>query len=316
MAAAVLPVDGPGNRLFAGKFQLGGVKGEQGAPLLHRPGAEQRLEARSDLPDAHGLAHQNHLKQAVVQLHPVGGQISHSGYRVGVAHHAVEEVVLQHLPVVLHLHVVGSDGRDGGNPRHDIGQMAESLFQILRGIIGHLGKGPEGGHIDKGLLVQGADVPAQGLLVPRRQLRRLLIAPGDAQGGAAVVGGAGGDIAQQGRTAQFQQAGRRLAEGPVPAAAHHPVIVGPQLPGHPGGVLLVLGGVDGGEPPGFGKLIHHAGQMGGRRSFPGRRVIDKQHALHIVILPVSSCPAVPVRPTHNFIAPYYTALPGKCKVIV
>ena len=69
------------------------------------------------------------------------------------------------------------------------------------------------------------------------------------------------------------QAGRRLAEGAVPAAAHHPVVVGPQLPGHPGGVLLSLGWVDGGEPPRLGKLVHYAGQMGRRRPLPGGGVI-------------------------------------------
>ena len=135
------------------------MEGEQRAALLHCTGAEQSLKPGPDVEDVHGFAHQNDLEQAVVQVHPVGGQILDPTHGVGVAHHTIEKVILNGLAVVFQLQMVGGDGGQGRDPSHDIGQVSKGVFQLLGGIVCHLGKGPEGGHIDKGAVVEGPNVP-------------------------------------------------------------------------------------------------------------------------------------------------------------
>ena len=81
---------------------------------------------------------------------------------IGVADHAEIEVVLQGVPVVFDLHVVRGDGGEGGDARHHIGQVAEGVLQVLGRLVGHLGKGPEGGHIDEGAAIELADVAGPG----------------------------------------------------------------------------------------------------------------------------------------------------------
>ena len=176
--------------------------------------------------------------------------------------------------------MVRRDGGQGRDPRHDIGQVAEGVFQLLWGIIGHLRKGSEGGHIDKGAVVEGTDVPLQRRGVPGGQLRGRLIALWDAEGGGAVVGGAGGDIAQQRRLRKSQQPGGRLAQRAVSAAADHPVKLRGQLPGDPGSVPGALGGIDGDQPARFGKGVHDGGHISGDSPLAGGRIVYKKQPFH------------------------------------
>ena len=112
-----------------------------------------------------GLAHQGHLKQAVVQGHRLGGGALEAPHRDGVGHHAVAEAVGHDPAVVLHRHGVGLDGAQPGGPLQYIGQVAQHALDLLGGGVGHVGKGPEGGNVDEILPVEepmstGRGVPA------------------------------------------------------------------------------------------------------------------------------------------------------------
>ena len=96
-----------------------------------------------------GLADQNDLKLSVVQLHPLGVGPLEASHRHGVAHHPEEEIPLLGAPIVLHPQAVGLKGGQPGRPLQQIRQVAEDILKWLGRIVGHVGKGAEGGHIDK-----------------------------------------------------------------------------------------------------------------------------------------------------------------------
>ena len=158
--------------------------------------------------------------------------------------------------------------------------MAEGVFQVLGGLVGHLGKGPESGHIDEGAAVELSDVAGTGDPLPGGDGGGLAGDAGQPQIGGAVVGGAEGDIAQNGGLLQLHQTGHRLAEGAVSSGAHHPVEPGAQLPSGPGGIPFPLGGIGGDQPVGLCKLIQHGGQLVGQLPLAGGGVIDEQKGFH------------------------------------
>ena len=206
-----------------GQF-LGGEGGENGLPVLGGLGG----------------ADEQGLKLAIVQAHQVPGQVDHAADGHGVGHHAVDELPF-HLQALVggDLHLVAGEVHQPPRPLQHIGQVAQQVFGGLGGGVGHVGEQPEGGDVEKLPSAQVPHVDGPGHTAAGH--------PGQLLGGAGqvdipgkVIGGARRDIAQNRSLllGQGEQPAHRLVEGAVPAAAHHPVIVG-------GGVCHHLGGVSG-----------------------------------------------------------------------
>ena len=123
---------------------------------------------------------------------------------------------------MLHPDGIGAQRGEPLGALQQIGQLAQRVFTALWRGVGHIGKGAEGCHIGKICVAEAAHIQ-----LDRRAadggLRRLFHAPGQAQGGGKIIGGAGGNIAQHRRLLAAQQAVDRLVQRPVAAGADHKV---------------------------------------------------------------------------------------------
>ena len=165
------------------------------------------------------------------------------------------------------------------DPLHNIGKMAKGVFQVLRRIVSHLGKGAEGCHIDKGVPVDSAHVNGPGL-APGGHHGRFHHTRRQAQIVRAVIGGPCRHIAQHGRRGQFHQTGHRFAQRSVPSGTDHPVKLSTQFPGYPGSIPFALGRIDSHQPPGLCKTVEHQGKLLLHRALARRLIVNKQHPFH------------------------------------
>ena len=99
-----------------------------------------------------------------------------------------------------------------------------------------------------------------------------------------VIGGPRRDIPHVRPAGEMNEPRHRLMQGPVPAAAHHPVKAAPQIGGSGGCVRLSLGGISCHQPALLGKGIHHVGYMSPDAALSGVGVIDEQQTFHAMFL--------------------------------
>ena len=285
LLAAELAVHRPGHGPVAGKGDLPRFKAHHRAVLRHLQGGEGGEDGLPVL-GGFGLADQNDLEPPVVQQHLVPGQVHQPPHRHGVAHHAIDEVVLHLAAVGGHGHVIAGDAGQPPHPFQNIGEMAQQIFVRLGGGIGHVGKQPKGCYISKETALGLPHIHQAGDTIPRH-LRQLGHRFGQLQGAGEIVGGARRDVAQHRPLflGQRQQAPHSLVQRAVPAGAHHPVVVRPPLLDDGGGIPPLLGRVDGDLIALAGKHLQRVGQVGLGGPPPGGGVIDVQKLFHRSVTP-------------------------------
>ena len=276
--AAVFPVQGPGQGRLGSDPEICGAQLRHHTAGVSCSALHQVSEDALELGGILGEADEDHFKQAVVQRDIVPSALEAS-HRDGVAHHAVDKIPLFPARVGLHRQVVGVEVGQTSGPLQHIGQMAEEVFEGLGGVVGHVGKGAEGGHIDKILVVEAAHIHQSGT-TGGGGLRPGVHPPGKAEVTGKVVGGTGGDIAYFGAVLQGHQAGNDFVKGAVSAAADHPVHTAAQFSGGSGGVAGTLGGMGDDEPPGPGEGVLKAGKTGFDPAFSSVGIVDKEHTAH------------------------------------
>ena len=154
-------------------------------------------------------------------------------------------------------------GLERGQPLgalHQISQSAQSVFGLLGGDIGHVGKGAEGRHIGKIPFAELAHIHADRHTV-HSPLGSFDHGFGDAQRRGKIVGGTGGNIAQRRAALQMHQAVEGLIQGAVAARAYHQIVIG-RFPRHQRRQLArPLAGIDGRHPARPYKGFHNAQQL-------------------------------------------------------
>lgn len=189
--------------------------------------------------------------------------------------------------VVLDGQVVALEqGAQLGGSLQQIGQVAEGVLEGLGGVVGHVGKGAEGGHIDEKAVVEHPNVAGAGH-AGHGGFGGLVHAFGQVQVPGEVIGGAGGDVAHQGGRLQAHQAGDHLVEGSVAAAAYHPVVPAADGGGHPSGVAGSLGGPGAGQVPCLGEGVQNGGELGAYLALARLGIVDKKQFFHVV--PPGAC---------------------------
>ena len=244
------------------------------AEVLEHQTADKGLELRG----AGGVGDEEHLKEAVVQHHLLLLQLHEPAHAGGVGDRAEEEAAVEDLLLRGHRGPVGPQGGQILHPLQQVGQVSQIVLDGLGRAVGGPGKGPEGGHVDKGPAVEGPHVQGAALAGGDAPggLGRVR---GELQAGGKVVGAAAGDVPQGRGIGEAHEAADRLVEGAVPAAADNAVIPCPLRLRQLRGVARVGGLAHGDQIALLAEVGHRLEQGAHGPGAPGPGVDNEQERL-------------------------------------
>ena len=139
-----------------------------------------------------------------------------------------------------HMHLVGVHLAQFRDALQDVSEVAQLVFELLRGLVGGPGEEAEGGDVGEVVfVVELAQVAAEGAAVGD-DAGRLDHVRGDPQAGGKVVGRAGRDVADrdEGLVGVLHHTADDLIQRAVSAGAHNVEVVPHALPGNAAGISL------------------------------------------------------------------------------